>query len=106
MLTNGRSEKLTGLFNNLSSRRLCSTRSRISLEALLVKVIARIFSGAIPVLTKCRILSVIVLVLPAPAPAKIKTGPCVVPTAFFCSELRFSEGLDMLDTIAYEGTMG
>jgi hypothetical protein len=66
-----------------------------------VKVIARIFEAGTPIWTKCRILSVMVLVLPAPAPAKIRTGPSVDKTAFFCSGLSVGEGVDMLDTIAY-----
>src|SRR3989344_3481217 len=78
---------------------------RVSLTALLVKVMARMAEGATPVSTRWRILSAIVLVLPAPAPAKIKTGPRMDTTAFFCSEFKFREDFDMLDTIAYGGIM-
>jgi hypothetical protein len=42
------------------------------------------------------------LVLPAPAPARIRRGPSVEVTAFFCSEFRFSGNFASIsDTIAH-----
>ena len=68
-----------------------STRSAISLEALLVKVTARIASGAtffswMSQAMRC----VITRVLPDPAPARISSGPSVASTAARCSGLRWS----------------
>src|SRR5436305_6102273 len=54
----------------------CSTRSRISPAALLVKVMARIWPGcAAPDATRCAIRWVSTRVLPEPAPARISSGP-------------------------------
>jgi len=47
----------------------------ISRAALLVKVTAKMFPGAIPWLIKCAMRQVITRVLPVPAPARISTGP-------------------------------
>ena len=50
-------------------------RSRISLAALLVKVMAAICLGARPTCIKRPILCVITRVLPEPAPASTRQGP-------------------------------
>ena len=66
-------------------QRRFSVRSRISLAALFVNVIAIILYGDTPhSLTRYAILYVSTRVLPLPAPAKIKTGPSVVTTASYC----------------------
>ena len=60
-------------------------RSRISLAALLVKVIAKIRHGiTFKSFTKWAIRCVNTRVFPDPAPAIIKSGPCVVWTASAC----------------------
>src|SRR3954453_1679693 len=67
----------------------CSTRSRISWAALLVKVIARISPGpACPVPTKWAIRWVSTRVLPEPAPARISSGPSPCSTASRCGGFR------------------
>ena len=58
-----------------------SSRSRISLAALLVKVIARIRQG--DMFSCCTITRV----FPLPGPANISSGPCVVVTALRCGSL-------------------
>ena len=64
-------------------------RSRISPAALLVKVIARMFSGATPFSRiRCAIRTVSVRVLPVPGPATITSGASVQRTAARCSSLR------------------
>ena len=63
-------------------------RSRISLAALLVKVTAKIRSGATPLFIKFTILCVIVLVFPAPAPAIIRSGPFICSAASLCFLFR------------------
>ena len=60
------------------------TLSLISLAALLVNVIARIFLDSTPFLIKLAILVVNTLVLPEPAPAMTKHGPSICCTAFIC----------------------
>jgi hypothetical protein len=52
-----------------------STRRRISLAALFVNVIARIWYGRTPWLNSQAIRRVMTRVLPLPAPAKIRSGP-------------------------------
>ena len=83
MPTKGRPARLMGLLISGLSFKSELRRSFISIAALLVKVTAKIFSGATPLLIKFKILSVMVLVLPAPAPAKTKSGPSNVSTAIF-----------------------
>ena len=65
-------------------------RSRISEAALLVKVTARMFSGAIPTCSMFEIRQVTVRVLPVPAPARIRTGPSSEATASRWALLRES----------------
>ena len=74
---------------------ISATRSRISLAALLVKVTARIFSGAIPRSTIWEIRQVTVRVLPVPAPAKINTGPSSALTASAWAALRLENSKAM-----------
>ena len=68
-----------------------SIRSFISLAALFVKVIAKIFQGRI-----CfseiiyAILFTSTVVFPLPAPASTRTGPSVANTASFCLSLSLS----------------
>ena len=65
-----------------------ATRSCISRAALLVKVTARIWSGATPFSIRCATREVMTRVLPVPAPARIRTGPSVVSTAWRWGGLR------------------
>ena len=68
-----------------------STRSAISAEALLVKVTARMESGATPFsLDEPGDAVVMTRVLPEPAPARMSTGPSVASTAARCSGFRLS----------------
>ena len=68
-----------------------STRSAISLAALLVKVTARIESGATPFSRISQAMRLVMTrVLPDPAPARISSGPSVVSTAARCSGFRLS----------------
>src|ERR1051325_5014888 len=69
------------------------TRSSISRAALLVKVTARMFPGAMPRAIMCAMRKVITRVLPVPAPARIRTGPLIVAAASRCwrlSVVRFT----------------
>src|SRR4051794_633404 len=67
----------------------CSTRSRISCAALLVKVMARIWPGcAAPEATRWAIRCVSTRVLPLPAPARIRSGPPGCRTASRWGSLR------------------
>ena len=83
-----------GRADSAADRRL-STRSRISLADLLVKVIARIDSGATPLLIISAIRSVMTLVLPAPAPAIIIKGPLWYKDASFCFWFNPSKAFGM-----------
>ena len=66
------------------------SRSFISLAALLVKVMARIFSGGTPrSSTRWAMRAVKTRVLPLPAPASTSTAPSVVSTGSRCSSLSF-----------------
>jgi hypothetical protein len=66
-----------------------STRSAISLAALLVKVTARIDSGATPFSRISQAMRLVITrVLPEPAPARISRGPSVASTAARCSGFR------------------
>ena len=56
---------------------ILSTRSRISVAALFVKVIAKILYGDTPLSNKLAILQVNTFVFPEPAPAMIRRGPSV-----------------------------
>src|ERR1700738_220040 len=68
-----------------------STRSAISAAALLVKVTARIESGATPFSRISQAMrAVITRVLPEPAPARISRGPSVASTAARCSGFRLA----------------
>src|SRR3954451_2459858 len=65
-----------------------STRSRISVAALLVNVMARISSArAWPVCTRWAIRCVRTRVLPDPAPARTSSGPSTCVTASRCGSL-------------------
>ena len=67
------------------------TRSPISAEALLVKVTARMESGATPLASmRYAMRCVITRVFPEPAPARISTGPSVASTAARCCGFIFS----------------
>ena len=82
--------QIVGLSGQTSSRvrglgmRL-ATRCRISRAALLVKVTAKIWPGAIPSSIMCATRWVSVRVLPVPAPARMSTGPRRVTAALRCS---------------------
>ena len=68
-----------------------STRSAISAEALLVKVTARMESGATPFSWISHAMRLVMTrVLPEPAPARMSSGPSVVSTAARCSGFRFA----------------
>ena len=67
------------------------TLSLISLAALFVKVIASIFHGLTPFAIRFAILTVSAPVFPEPAPARIRTGPSVFNTAFFCIGFKVSK---------------
>src|SRR3989338_554842 len=75
------------------------TRSRISFAALLVKVTARIFSGATPWRMSSAMRSVMTLVFPAPAPATIRSGPSLWRTARFCASLSPSRCFTPLEVV-------
>ncbi len=62
-----------------------STLWRISLAALLVKVMAKILYGGTCSSNKCAMRQVNTFVLPEPAPAKINVGPAICFTASVCS---------------------
>jgi hypothetical protein len=87
-------DEVTLAFNSFSPssllRRGATSRTRccISRAALLVNVIAKIFSGEMPREIMCAMRKVITRVLPVPAPARIKTGPLVLSTACLCSGFR------------------
>ena len=67
-----------------------STRSPISAEALLVKVTARMESGATPFASiRYAMRCVMTRVLPEPAPARMSTGPSVASTAVRCCGFIF-----------------
>ena len=65
-----------------------STRSRISVAALLVKVMARMLYGATPYAKRFAMRQVSTFVLPEPAPAMMSSGPSVCATAFFCAGFK------------------
>src|SRR3989339_1384329 len=63
-------------------------RSRISVAALLVNVMAKIFLAATPDWIKRPILWVMTRVLPDPAPASTRQGPCMKFTASCWARFR------------------
>ena len=65
-----------------------STRSRISVAALLVNVMARMLYGATPCARRFAMRQVRTFVLPEPAPAMMSSGPSVCATAFFCAGFK------------------
>ena len=68
-----------------------STRSPISLAALLVKVTARMESGATPFSRISHAIRLVMTrVLPEPDPARISNGPSTASTAARCSGFRLS----------------
>src|ERR1035437_4261376 len=70
-----------------------STRAAISLAALLVKVTARMESGATPFSRMSQAMRLVMTrVLPEPAPARMSRGPSVASTAARCSGFRLSMG--------------
>ena len=69
--------------------RITATRSRISRDALLVKVTASTWPGeARPLSRMCANRVVSTRVLPVPAPASTSSGPSSVSTAARCSGFR------------------
>ena len=73
------------------------TLSFISLAALLVNVIAKIFSKLTFLFSiKYAILVVNTFVFPLPAPAITKTGPSVVITASLCLSFNTSNSMYLL----------
>lgn len=67
---------------------LPKTRSRISLAALLVKVIATISCGGTPLAIRAFSRPVRAFVFPEPAPAAISSGPPGWFTAFSCAGFK------------------
>ena len=79
---------------------MAERRSFISFAALLVKVMARIFSGGTPISpTRWAMRAVKTRVLPLPAPASTRTAPSVVSTGSRCSS--FKSKTFMEDIISY-----
>ena len=79
---------------------MAERRSFISFAALLVKVMARIFSGGTPISpTRWAMRAVKTRVLPLPAPASTRTAPSVVSTGSRCSSFRSKTFME--DIISY-----